>query len=101
MSYAMGAGRAIVSTPYAYATELLADGRGVLVPPASPVALAAAFNELLADPALRAAIGSRAYAHSRRMVWSAVGAEYRDLFAHVAVAKSAMPYPALRAAVGV
>ena len=85
MSYAMGAGRAIVSTPYAYATELLADGRGVLVPPASPVALSAALNELLADPALRAAIGSRAYAHSRRMIWSAVGAEYRDLFAHVAV----------------
>ena len=72
----MGAGRAIVSTPYAYASELLADGRGVLVPPASPVALAAALNELLGDPALRAAIGSRAYAHSRRMVWSAVGNEY-------------------------
>ena len=101
MSYAMGAGRAIVSTPYAYATELLADGRGVLVPPASPVALSAALNELLADPALRAAIGSRAYAHSRRMIWSAVGGEYRDLFAHVAVAKSTTPYPALRAAVGV
>jgi len=101
MSYAMGAGRAIVSTPYAYATELLADGRGVLVPPASPVALSAALNELLADPALRAAIGSRAYAHSRRMIWSAVGAEYRDLFAHVAVAKSTAPYPVLQAAVGV
>ena len=101
MSYAMGAGRAIVSTPYAYATELLADGRGVLVPPASPTALASALIELLADPALRAAIGSRAYAHSRRMVWSAVGAEYRDLFAHVAVAKSTTPYPALQAAVGV
>ena len=101
MSYAMGAGRAIVSTPYAYATELLADGRGVLVPPASPVALSAALKELLADPALRAAIGSRAYAHSRRMIWSAVGAEYRDLFAHVAVAKSTAPFPVLQAAVGV
>lgn len=101
MSYAMGAGRAIVSTPYAYATELLADGRGVLVPPASPVALSAALNELLSDPALRAAIGRRAYAHSRRMVWSAVGAEYRDLFAQVAVAKSRAPYPALPAAAGV
>jgi glycosyltransferase involved in cell wall biosynthesis len=101
MSYAMGAGRAIVSTPYAYASELLADGRGVLVPPASPVALAAALNELLADPALRALIGRRAYAHSRRMVWSAVGTAYRDLFASVAVAKTATPLPAMRAAVGV
>jgi glycosyltransferase involved in cell wall biosynthesis len=89
MSYAMGAGRAIASTPYAYASELLADGRGVLVPPASPRALAAALNKLLADPALRSAIGSRAYAHSRRMVWSAVGAEYRDLFALVTGTKRA------------
>ena len=89
MSYAMGAGRAIASTPYAYARELLADGRGVLVPPASPRALGAALNKLLADPALRSAIGSRAYAHSRRMVWSAVGAEYRDLFAQVTGTKRA------------
>jgi glycosyltransferase involved in cell wall biosynthesis len=77
LSYAMGAGRAIVSTPYAYAAELLADGRGVLVPPGSPAALANALNEVLGDHALRAALGRRAYEHSRRMVWSAVGAEYR------------------------
>ncbi len=83
LSYAMGAGRAVVSTPYAYARELLADGRGVLVPPASPAAMATALNEVLGDAGLRAAIGRRAYAYSRRMVWPAIGARYRDLFAQL------------------
>ena len=49
LSYAMGAGKAIVSTPYAYALELLADGRGMLVAPASSQALADAFIDLLGD----------------------------------------------------
>lgn len=84
LSYAMGAGRAIASTPYAYASELLADGRGVLVPAGSAEQFAAALNELLGNPDLRAAIGRRAYAYSRNMVWPAVGAMYRDLFASVA-----------------
>jgi glycosyltransferase involved in cell wall biosynthesis len=84
MSYAMGAGRAVVSTPYAYAADLLADGRGVLVPPGSPADLASALNRLLGNDELRAAIGRRAYDHSRPMTWSAVGAEYRRLFARVA-----------------
>ncbi len=83
LSYAMGAGRAIVSTPYAYARELLAEGRGVLVPPASPVALGAALNEILGDDDLRASLGRRAHAHSRGMVWSAVGADYADLFERI------------------
>jgi glycosyltransferase involved in cell wall biosynthesis len=76
LSYAMGAGRAIVSTPYTYATELLADGRGVLVPGGSATALASALNRVLGDRDLRAALGRRAHQYSRRMVWSAVGAEY-------------------------
>lgn len=84
LSYAMGAGRAIVSTPYTYASELLADGRGILVPPASPRALAGALNDLLGDQGLRAETGRRAYRHSRRMVWSAVGIEYGRLFSKVA-----------------
>lgn len=84
LSYAMGAGRAIVSTPYVYAAELLADGRGVLAEPGSPAALAAAVGSLVGDRALRAEIGRRAFACSRRMVWSAVGAEYRSLFARLA-----------------
>jgi glycosyltransferase involved in cell wall biosynthesis len=80
----MGAGRAIVSTPYAYAAELLAGGRGILVPPASPSHFADALTEVLGDDELRAAVGRRAYLHSRGMVWSAVGAEYRRLFSRVA-----------------
>jgi glycosyltransferase involved in cell wall biosynthesis len=100
LSYAMGAGRPVVSTPYAYAEEALAEGRGVLVPPASPIALGEALNELLGDHELRAAIGGRAYAYSRRMVWSSVGTEYRDLFARVAGANRPIAQPALLAAVG-
>jgi len=84
LSYAMGAGRAIVSTPYTYATELLANGRGILIPPASPDALADAFDTLLADDGLRAAVGLRAYEHSRHMIWSEVGARYRRVLAGAA-----------------
>ncbi|HEY6056500.1 MAG TPA: glycosyltransferase family 4 protein [Candidatus Limnocylindrales bacterium] len=84
LSYAMGAGKAIVSTPYAYARERLARGRGRLVPAGSSAALADAFIELLQDQGLRATLGRLAYQHSRGMVWSEVGAEYRRLFARVA-----------------
>jgi glycosyltransferase involved in cell wall biosynthesis len=83
LSYAMGAGRAIVSTPYTYAAELLADGRGRLVPPGSADALAVALIDILGDAELRSRLGRRAHAHSRGMVWSAVGAEYRRLFERV------------------
>jgi len=87
LSYAMGAGRAIISTPYAYARELLADGRGILVAPGSPADLAGALSQVLDDHELRAALGRRAYEHSRRMVWSAVGGEYRRLFGQVAASE--------------
>jgi glycosyltransferase involved in cell wall biosynthesis len=83
LSYAMGAGRAIVSTPYVYATELLAGGRGVLVSPGSPARFADAVSEVLGNDILRAAIGGRAYSHSRAMVWSEVGRTYRRLFERI------------------
>lgn len=91
LSYAMGAGRAIVSTPYTYATELLADGRGLLVPPGSPQALATALNRVLADDELREAIGRRAYEYSRQMVWPQIGAAYQRLFARVADVPAPLP----------
>ena len=95
MSYAMGAGRAVVSTPYAYATELLADGRGVLVEGVSSGALADGLNSVLGDDTMRAAIGRRAYAHSRRMLWPAVGAAYASLFAEI-VSEAAPAFVPLR-----
>jgi glycosyltransferase involved in cell wall biosynthesis len=90
LSYAMGAGKAIVSTPYAYAKERLARGRGRLVPVGSTTALADTFIELLLDPGLRATLGKRAYDYSRGMVWSQVGAEYRGVFNRVV--RSARPF---------
>jgi len=84
LSWAVGAGKAIVSTPYAYARELLADGRGVLVDPASGAALAAGIAPLLADRDRRAELGRRAWAFGRRMVWREVGAAYRRVFAEAA-----------------
>lgn len=100
LSYAMGAGRAIVSTPYTYAAELLADGRGVLVPPGSAGVLAIALNEVLSDPDRRASLGRRAYAHSRAMVWSAVGAEYRRVLERVTSDAAAVRPAARLAAIG-
>jgi glycosyltransferase involved in cell wall biosynthesis len=90
LSYAMGAGKAIVSTPYAYALEQLANGRGRLVPGGSADALAEALIALLRDPELRASLGRRAYTYSRGMVWSEVGAEYRRVFTRAA--RSAAPF---------
>ncbi len=80
LASAMGAGKAIVSTPFAYASEMLAGGRGRLVPPADPAAFAAAITELLLDADLRASMGKLAYDHSRGMVWWEVGHKYRSTF---------------------
>jgi glycosyltransferase involved in cell wall biosynthesis len=82
LSHAMGAGKAIVATPYPYATELLAGGRGVIAKP-DPAALATAFIGLLRDPARRSAIGARAHAYSRDMLWPGVGQRYLELFQRV------------------
>ena len=58
------------------------------MPAGSPSSLARALNDVLGDQDLRAAIGGRAYEHSRRMVWSAVGAEYGRVFGRVTMAPS-------------
>jgi glycosyltransferase involved in cell wall biosynthesis len=69
LSYAIGLGKPVVSTPYLHAAELLADGHGVLVPPRDSVALADAVVGLLGDDEARDALARRAYALGRRLLW--------------------------------
>ncbi len=87
LSYAVGAGRAVVSTPYAYARELLADGRGSLVPAGSPDALATAIAELLGDPGQASGDGPAGVCLRRAMTWPTVGAAYLELFRDIAFAR--------------
>lgn len=88
LAYAMAAGRAVVSAPFVSAEELLADGRGLIVPPASPAAIAGAISHLLADADERTAMGRRAHEHSRPMTWWNVAAQYRDLFGRVVAGRA-------------
>jgi len=93
LAYAMGAGKAIVSTSSSLASELLADGRGRLVSPPSSGGFATAITELLVDPELRASMGRLAYEHSRGMVWWEVGRKYRRVFDRAARAAAERPRP--------
>jgi glycosyltransferase involved in cell wall biosynthesis len=81
LAYALGMGKAVISTPYWHAQELLADGRGRLVPFRDPVALAGEVIDLLDHPDECRAIQERAYQYGRKMVWSNVGRRYLDTFA--------------------
>ncbi len=83
LAYAMGAGKAVVSTPYWHAEELLAGGRGRLVPPEDPEALSREIIDLLDDEVELAAVRKRAYLHCRSMTWAAVARSYLQLFDEV------------------
>lgn len=83
LSYCMGSGKAVISTPYWHAEELLADGRGRLVPMRDPNALAGAANELLDDEVVLTTTRKKAYLYCRPMTWSSVGASYVKLFDEV------------------
>jgi glycosyltransferase involved in cell wall biosynthesis len=81
LAYSFGLGKAVVSTPYWHARELLADGRGVLVPFHDSAAIGIAIAGLLTDDARRQAMRVRAYSDSRSMTWKRVGERYLAVFA--------------------
>jgi glycosyltransferase involved in cell wall biosynthesis len=80
LAYTFGAGKAVISTPYWHATELLADGRGVLVPFGDAKAIAHEVVGLLRDDTRRHAMRKNAYKLGREMVWSNVARQYMHSF---------------------
>ncbi len=80
LAYAVGMGKAVVSTPYLYAEELLADERGRLVDFGDKQMLSEMLNELIEDDAGRHAMRKRAYQFGRQMTWEQVGREYVRVF---------------------
>jgi len=80
LAYSHGLGKAVVSTPYWHARELLADGGGVLVPFGDAAAIGVAVAGLLTDDARRLAIRRRAYAGSRAMIWPRTAERYLAVF---------------------
>ncbi|MEX2580863.1 MAG: glycosyltransferase family 4 protein [Verrucomicrobiales bacterium] len=91
LAYVFGAGKAVVSTPYWHANELLADGRGALVPFRDPAAIAEAVRGLLDDPARMEKMRRDAYAIGRGMIWPAVAERYLEVFRHARAERQATP----------
>ena len=80
LAYAFGCGKAVVSTPYWHAEELLAEGRGVLVPFGDSAALAQEIRTLLRDDNRRHAMRKKGYMMGRAMIWSHIAHDYMDSF---------------------
>jgi len=83
LAYALSAGKAIISTPYLHAVELLDEERGALVPFDDPEAIAAKTVELLDNATARHAMRKRAYLYARDMVWSRVAQKYMKSFERI------------------
>ncbi len=83
LAYALGCGRAIVSTKYLFAEEVLADGRGVLVDFCDPAPMAQAIIDILSNESYRSEMESAAYKYGRRAAWFNVAVDYLSVFHHV------------------
>ena len=102
LAYSFGLGKAIVSTPYWHARELLADGCGILVPFGNSRAIGEAVSALLTDDGRRSAMCARAYAAGRSMIWPRIAEAYRHSFESVLAQRRAQVilHPNVRALAG-
>ena len=91
LAYVFGAGKAVISTPYWHAQELLAEGRGMLVPFRDAGAIAESVCALLDDPAHLNKMRRNAYALGREMIWPAVGERYLESFQRARADRKANP----------
>jgi len=80
LSYALGCGRPVISTPNLYAEEILSDNKGILAKFKDPKSYADAINKVLSDPNLKYELGKRAYTFSRGMIWQSIAAGYLNVF---------------------
>jgi glycosyltransferase involved in cell wall biosynthesis len=97
LAYAVGSGKAVLSTPYRYARELLAEGRGVLVPPRDSGAIGREIADILSNGARRRGLEQRAEAHAQTMTWPVVARGYLDSFERASVAHGHRQRSAFRA----
>jgi glycosyltransferase involved in cell wall biosynthesis len=93
LAYAMGTGKAVISTPYWYATEMLAEGRGRIVPFRNPNAIAQQIVGLLDNDVDRHAMRKKAYTFSREAVWKEVSRKYLQVFSEVRQNRTQNPRP--------
>jgi glycosyltransferase involved in cell wall biosynthesis len=91
LAIALGAGKAIISTPYWHAKELLAEDRGIIVPFQDPSAIANAVLDLLENDAKRHAMRKRAYLHSRGTTWEKTARAYMASFQRARFERSLHP----------
>ena len=91
LAYCVGAGKAVISTPYWHAQELLAEGRGILVPFRDPPAIAEAVSTFLSDPAQLHHARKNAYMLGREMIWPVVAGRYMESFARARTGRTQLP----------
>jgi glycosyltransferase involved in cell wall biosynthesis len=93
LAYAMGTGKAVISTPYWYATEMLAEGRGRIVPFNDPGAMAKQIIDLLDNDTTRHMIRKKAYTFCREAIWKEVARKYLEVFSAVRIERARHPRP--------